>query len=206
MRIDFLTDLLPPGIPNFLPLQLAEFLKNRGHRVFIRNAATANRIIEGPLGYMPEPDESEDDNSFKTRWARKRLDLVYMMLTAMRDESVVELVGSLEIPAVLDLRSWRLGEDELEKLAVEIADVEHQGIYILVQTEHVATQLRELGLNQVICLDQGVDRRLFHSSRHDERLRDCWQCQPGCPVLGFLPRSTTSRKGIRAGACSFWKP
>ena len=100
----------------------------------------------------------------------------------------MRLARSLEIPVVLDLRAWLDGEETFDRLAAEVAEINHHGLHVIIQDESFAALLSSLEISRVSLLDQGVDRRMFHPGRRDDTLRTSWGISANTVVFGMAGR------------------
>ncbi len=190
MRIDFLTDVGPSSTCGSAVVfrQLVDSFKLRGHRVSSRDVDTGCKLVESELAFVADPDDDVSGVDFKSRWSKKRPDIVYLALTRTITTSSVRLARSLEIPVVLDLRAWLDGEETFDRLAAEVAEINHHGLHVIIQDESFAALLSSLGISRVSLLDQGVDRRMFHPGRRDDTLRASWGISANTVVFGMAGR------------------
>ncbi len=190
MRIDFLTDLGSSSTCGSAVVfrQLVDAFKMRGHRVFVRDVESGCKLVSDGETFGADHDEDGAGVEFKSRWSRKRPDLIYLALAHADAAPVVRVARGLEIPVMLDLRGWTAHEEELDRMANDVADALHLGLHVLVQDESTAGLLKAMGLRHVSVVDLGVDRRLFHPGRRDSALRASWGASENTVVFGMAGR------------------
>lgn len=178
MRIDFVTD---PVISDLCGASLSlsrmsDELAKRGHQVHVLNQF--------------------DERFFRSRWSRKRPDLVYLSTEQLDSVSVVKEATNLNIPLVIDFRTTihsMMKRGAGMEYLYKVRKLSHKTALSLVPTQEARDFLLHLGFTRVEVLNRGVDRALFSPVRRDDTLRLSWGARQETVVFGIVGRLESDR-------------
>lgn len=203
MKIEIVTDTYGPDV-NGVAMTLGRLtggLRDRGHQVHVIHTGSSagageSRARAWPLpGYKgvrvgrPKPFE------LRSRWLRKRPDVIYVATESPLGLSAVKAAKVLGIPVATGFHTnfheymGRYGMRMLEPVAMNYLKRFHQRAdCTLVPSHDMVARLRSGGFERVHPLGRGVDTRMFSPSMRCEALRASWRAGAGTPVAVMVGR------------------
>ena len=218
MRIDIVTDTFAPDV-NGVSMTLGRLtagLREKGHLVHVIRSGegdsepdkqTSARSLRLP-GYKDVKIGLPRPFKFRSRWKKKRPDVIYVATESPLGLSALKAANSLGIPVVCGfhtnfheyLEQYRLGG--LQNAALTwLRSIHSLAEKTLTPSRDVLTMLKSHGFQNVELLARGVDTALFHPSKRCARLRSEWGARPGSPVAIVVGRVAAEKNLELAVKC-----
>ena len=206
MRIDLVTDTYAPDVNGVAMTlgRLVQGLKARGHLVHVLRASerggacvpgeTAMPSLSLPIYHEVKIGLPSVDR-FRSRWMRKRPDVVYIATESPMGASAAKAARALEIPVVMGfpakfhqyMKNYNFSG--LENAAVNYLRKLHNQVRLtVVPTEEMLISLGELGFERLAVMGRGVDAVLFDPGKRDVSLRQSWGVWRDEIVFGVVGR------------------
>lgn len=206
MRIDLVTDTYAPDVNGVAMTlgRLVQGLKARGHLVHVLRASERGGVCVPGETAMPSlslPIYHEvkiglpSVDRFRSRWMRKRPDVVYIATESPMGASAAKAARALEIPVVMGFHTnfhqymKNYNFSGLENAAVNyLRKLHNQARLTVVPTEEMFISLSELGFERLAVMGRGVDAVLFDPGKRDVSLRQSWGVWRDEVVFGVVER------------------
>ena len=203
MRIEIVTDTFAPDVNGVAMTlgRLRDGLRERGHRVHVIHTAAQAAAGESSAAAVPLPGYKEvrvglpKPFELRSRWLRKRPDVIYVATESPLGTSAVKAANALGIPVATGFHTnfqdymgqYRLAA--LEPMAMAYLKRFHQRAdCTLAPSDDIVERLQAAGFDRVHRLGRGVDTSLFHPAKRSESLRAAWGARPGAPVAIMVGR------------------
>lgn len=216
MRIDVATDTYEPDV-NGVALTLERLvrgLRTRGHLVHVLRASgrdgasvpgeTAMPSLSLPMYHEVKIGLPSADR-FRSRWMKKRPDVVYVATESPMGASAVKAARALEIPVVMGFHTnfHQYMKDYhfsgLETAAVNyLRKLHNRAGMTVVPTEEMRRALEGLGFERLSVMGRGVDAALFDPARRDAGLRQSWGAWRDEVVFGVVGRLAREKNLVTA--------
>ena len=216
MRIDVATDTYEPDV-NGVALTLERLvrgLRTRGHLVHVlrasgRDGASVPGETAMPSLSLPMYHEVKiglpSAERFRSRWMKKRPDVVYVATESPMGASAVKAARALEIPVVMGFHTnfHQYMKDyhfsRLETAAVNyLRKLHNRAGMTVVPTEEMRRALEGLGFERLSVMGRGVDAALFDPARRDAGLRQSWGAWRDEVVFGVVGRLAREKNLVTA--------
>jgi UDP-2,3-diacylglucosamine pyrophosphatase LpxH/glycosyltransferase involved in cell wall biosynthesis len=217
MRIEIVTDTFRPDVNGVAMTlgRLTDGLRERGHTVRVihtgRQAADGDTLAAA----IPVPGYSEirvglpKPFQLRSRWTRRRPDVVYVATESPLGKSAVRAAKALDIPVAAGFHTnfqkyaekYRLRP--LEPLAnAYLRDFHRLADCTIAPSPDVCDRLEAEGFGTVRLLGRGVDCQLFDPARRCHQLRAEWGVRPGTPVVLSVGR-IAAEKNLELALATF---
>ncbi len=198
MKIEIVTDTFRPDVNGVAMTlgRLTDGLRQRGHSVRIIHTGKLAATGETRVAAVPVPGYSEirvglpKPFQLRSRWVRRRPDVVYVATESPLGKSAVRAAKALGIPVAAGFHTnfqnyaekYRLRP--LEPLATAyLRDFHRLADCTIAPSVEVRARLEAEGFGEVRLLGRGVDCGLFDPARRCHALRAGWGARPGAPVV-----------------------
>jgi UDP-2,3-diacylglucosamine pyrophosphatase LpxH/glycosyltransferase involved in cell wall biosynthesis len=217
MKIDIVTDTYAPDVNGVAMTlgKLTEGLRARGHRVHvIHTGATAQAgetVVDAVrlLGYrdvrvgLPKPFD------LRSRWERKRPDVIYVATESPLGKSALKAANALKIPVATGFHTnfhqyvERYGMSGLQSLAMAyLKNFHRRADCTITPSPEMAKQLLDLGVENVALIARGVDTLMFSPAKRSQELRSSWGASDETPVVIMVGR-VAAEKNLELGIEAF---
>ncbi len=217
MRIDLITDTFAPEVNGVAMTlgRLTDGLRARGHLVHVIHPGesgessheTQVRSVRLP-GYKEVRVGLPRPLKFRSRWKKKRPDVVYVATESPMGLSALKAANSLGIPAVCGfhtnfheyMEQYRMGG--LQNAALSwLRSIHSLADRTLTPSVDALNMLKSHAFQNVELLTRGVDTELFSPAKRDAALRLSWGARPGTPVAIMVGRVSPEKNFDLAIRC-----
>lgn len=217
MKIDIVTDTFAPDVNGVAMTlgRLTDGLKARGHRVHVIHTGVAAGSGETCFAAIPLPGYKEvrvglpEPFKLRTRWLKKRPDVIYVATESPLGKSALKAANALGIPVASGfhtnfhqyMEQYRMGG--LQPVAMAYLRNFHQRANCtLTPSREVVEKLLANGFSNVHLLGRGVDTDLYHPNKRCENLRSEWGATVGSPVAVIVGR-VAAEKNLELAIAAF---
>lgn len=203
MKIDIVTDTFAPDVNGVAMTlgRLTEGLRVRGHQVHVIHTGAEAKRGESCASALALPGYKEvrvglpKPFELRTRWLKKRPDVIYVATEGLLGLSALNAAKTLGIPVASGfhtnfheyMRQYRMGL--LEPVALAYLKRFHEDAdCTLVPSGDMVNRLKSQGFENVHLLGRGVDTGLFSPAKRCESLRAEWGARLGTPVAVMVGR------------------
>jgi glycosyltransferase involved in cell wall biosynthesis len=200
MHIEFVTDTYPPDVNGAAKTlsHLVRCLRAEGHKVTMMGPHADSEL---KMASVRVPKYASVNLGLITQsrlrkyWQKSRPDVIYIAGEAFLGASAVKAASQLEIPTIAGYHTnydqyaanWKM-KFLAARATRYMVNFHKRATATVVPSDSVASDLQELGYNDLHVLGRGVDAELFHPSKRSLDRRSEWGVKNDTPVALFASR------------------